>query len=417
MDSSELYVVEMRKNLTPKVLPINPAKANDPFYRYKMRQLIVQIVGKGKMIRTSLINLDDVSRDLQIPPDYIPNFFAKYIGATAKYDPKKPERERGSISGEYDAKELSDYLKKFVKIFVLCPNCEYPEFDYIPATKNVRMKCKSCGWKGDVRHLEMDEKFKRYVCNNPPPKPVKIITKPKTVGDGGNTKPSTSNASIAKDDWAGDTSKEAVKKRMEEMVPSSLISLVASGDGSANDDLSVSLKAYAKTHNADEVVAEISRMALFTGLDAPKLIALVFDGLLADLKTIGASVNTYKPVIAQYVTGVGKDGQVLFLNKFERLYDSEADATVKTGFISKIPNLLKLLNDSDLVDDEAIFAWHKLPVKSESGIAIRKAAGPFVTWLEEAESESDEDDSGDEESEEDDKSKQDDAIEDEIDAL
>ena len=68
-------------------------------------------------------------------------------------------------------------------------------------------------------------------------------------------------------------------------------------------------------------------------------------------------------------------------------------------------HVLKALYDNDVVDDEIILAWHGRPgtgkalgVLPADAEKVRKAAAPFVEWLEE---EAEEDDS-DEESEEED---------------
>jgi len=380
MESS--YVVEISKN-PPKELPINPLKANDPFYRYKTRQLVVQVVGKGKMIKTSMTNLNDVAADLQVPPDYIPHFFGKTIGATAKYDPTKPERERGSISGEYDVKELSEVLLKFVRSFVLCPSCNYPEFRYSPASKNVRIKCKSCGWKTDVGSMELNEKFKRYVINNPPPKPPKIA-KPQGTGERRGKKPATNGAQIVKDDWSGDTSKEAIKKRMDAMVPSNLQAMIASPDG-AEANLVDIIKKYASSHKPDEILAEINRLATSVGMDNNKRTELIVDSLLFDLKSIGPQIAANKIVIEKLITDV-KGQQEIFLDALENLFLKEQQSEIKAIFKAKFKDVLYLLHNEDLLDDEVVFKWHNKQ-KGPDGKDLRAAVASFVTWLKEAEEE------------------------------
>ena len=54
------------------------------FDRYKMRQLQVQVVGKGKMIHTNLLNVDDVAKDLKTEPSYIGAWFGYEFGAQSK---------------------------------------------------------------------------------------------------------------------------------------------------------------------------------------------------------------------------------------------------------------------------------------------------------------------------------------------
>jgi len=335
MDSTVSYVIATAGKAAPKELPIDPQKFNDVFYRYKMRQLIVQIVGKGKMIKTTMLNLNDVATDLKVPADYIPHFLAKNIGATAHYDEKKPERERGSISGSHSCQELSDWLKKFVKCFVMCPNCGYPEFQYnpvgtagksaesgAPGAKNIKVKCMSCGWKSDVKAMELNDKFRRYILNHPPPKPVAMI---KPVVEKSSKTAKDGNKSASSDGWATDTSKEAVKQRMEKMVPQNLQALVAAAEG---NDMTFSqiLKNYMSTgpHKPEEVVNEVARITSQGGLDAEKRTQMIVDGLFSDLKTFGVEMVKNKAVVEKWVTEV-KGQQVLFLAGIEALYEKEED--------------------------------------------------------------------------------------------
>jgi len=372
------------------------------------------------MIKTAMTKLDDVAADLQVPADYIPHFFGKTIGATAKYDATKPERERGSISGEYDVKELSDVLLKFVKAFVLCPGCSYPEFRYSPASKNVRIKCKSCGYKADVAHMELNDKFKRYVINNPPPKPPKIA-KPQGTGERRGKKPATNGTQIGKDDWTGDTSKEAVKKRMDAMVPSNLQAMIASPDGSEANIVDI-VKQYASSHKPDETEAEIGRLALSFNLENNKRTELIVEALLFDLKSIGSQITTNKTIIRKLVTNV-KAQQEVFLDALENLYLKVQQLDVKTIFKNKFKDVLYLLHNEDLLDDEVVFKWHNKQ-KGQDGKDLREAVASFVIWLKEAEEEDSEEEDGEEEGaavasgkKVEDPKKNEASIDDEIDAL
>eukprot|EP01090_Pellita_catalonica_P020191 TRINITY_DN70_c0_g1_i1.p1 TRINITY_DN70_c0_g1~~TRINITY_DN70_c0_g1_i1.p1 ORF type:complete len:420 (-),score=85.17 TRINITY_DN70_c0_g1_i1:1597-2856(-) len=415
-----LYVVESRKNASPKVLPIDTDKADDQFYRYKMRQLLVQVVGKGKMIRTAMLNLDDVAHDLQVPPDYIPNYFGKTIGATAKYDRKKPARERGSISGEYDIPELSSTLLKFITCFVLCKKCKYPEYQYMPVKKNVRVKCKSCGYKTDVHRMDLDERFKRYVVNHPPPKPVPL--KKKSSGKKGADKAvskavtkATANAnpskksSIKKQDWS-DVSEEAVKNRMDAMVPSNLQGLVDAGDEDDRVKYAAVLSKYAANHSAEEIIAELSRMKELYGMSDVLLGSVVCGGLFSSSPTLFYdNLQKYSAVLQKHVTS--ENGQVEFLRNFEA-----ALAAMKTPpkkFFTAAPGVFQYATDEDILDDESFLVWFE----SESLCApLRKAVGPFIDWLKDAEEGSSEEDSADK-SEEEKEPEKTVTIEDELDAL
>eukprot|EP01115_Flamella_aegyptia_P005831 TRINITY_DN24587_c0_g1_i1.p1 TRINITY_DN24587_c0_g1~~TRINITY_DN24587_c0_g1_i1.p1 ORF type:complete len:123 (+),score=28.09 TRINITY_DN24587_c0_g1_i1:196-564(+) len=105
------YVIPIGKD-KPKIITLVP---NDPGSRYKTRQLQIQVVGKSKMIKTFLVNILDVSKDMQVPPSWIGTFMGYEIGAQAKFDAKKPERQQAHITGEHEVKDLSAILQKNLK--------------------------------------------------------------------------------------------------------------------------------------------------------------------------------------------------------------------------------------------------------------------------------------------------------------
>jgi hypothetical protein len=123
MDNKSFFVVNCgAKKVESK--KVNIDGSDDMFYRYKVNQLLIQVVGKGKMIKTMFLNNDEVARGLHLMPEYIPAYMGYEIGAQFKYENKKPERERAHISGEYTTAVLSDVLTKLIKEVVLCKHCK-----------------------------------------------------------------------------------------------------------------------------------------------------------------------------------------------------------------------------------------------------------------------------------------------------
>lgn len=73
-------------------------------------------------------------------------YFGYELGASSKYDAKKSDRERASISGEYDTQQLSLLMKKFVREIVQCPNCHLPEITLSldKKTSDITCRCSRC---------------------------------------------------------------------------------------------------------------------------------------------------------------------------------------------------------------------------------------------------------------------------------
>jgi len=165
MDKTPKYVVKTSgsEKLTPKLLNIDGSE--DPFYRYKMRQLYVQVVGKGKMIKTNILNVDDVAKDLKVAPSYLTAYLGYEIGAQFKYDAKKPDRQKAYISGDLDAASLTQHMKKFITELVLCRYCNLPEITMFVKGTEISTSCRSCGGKAVLDNLR--EKFSQYVLNHP----------------------------------------------------------------------------------------------------------------------------------------------------------------------------------------------------------------------------------------------------------
>ncbi len=132
------------------------------------------------MIKTVLVNILDVAKDMQVPPSCITinkpvlslrysdigTFMGYESAAQAKWDAAKPERQQAYISGEHDTKDLSRIMVQFITEVVLCPICGLPELLINFEGKKVMGKCRACGGNSELPIT--NEKFKRYIINHPP---------------------------------------------------------------------------------------------------------------------------------------------------------------------------------------------------------------------------------------------------------
>lgn len=139
-------------------------EVQDEFYRYKMPKMNAKVEGKGNGRKTILPNMTEVAKALKVPPAYPTKFFGCELGSMAIIDDKK---DRYGINGEHGVEDLRNLLDKYIKKYVLCYRCEYPELvtRIKKSNKQYVGTCGACGWSGP---LDNAHKLITYVMKNPP---------------------------------------------------------------------------------------------------------------------------------------------------------------------------------------------------------------------------------------------------------
>lgn len=122
-------------------------EVSDNFYRYKMEKLVTKVEGKGNGIKTVVVNLVNVAKQLSRDPNYVIKYFAFELGAQTNTDPKD---DRWIINGAHEAAKLQDLLDGFIKKFVLCRGCSNPETVVNIKDPRIILDCKACGHRTDV---------------------------------------------------------------------------------------------------------------------------------------------------------------------------------------------------------------------------------------------------------------------------
>lgn len=129
----------------------------DVNYRYKMPGLIIKLEGRksGGSSRTNLVNLQELSRSLKVPPIYILKFMGYELGTSAK-------EWKGNyiINGVYEPEEIKDLLKLFIERHVLCSNCSLPELMISPKRGRLLSRCSACG---DIGILKQEDKLVKFI--------------------------------------------------------------------------------------------------------------------------------------------------------------------------------------------------------------------------------------------------------------
>lgn len=142
---------------------VNIGGGDDQFNRYKMPPVIGKVEGRGNGIKTRIVNCYEVARALHRPPGYVCKFFGCELGAQTKIDDAAGVY---IVNGSFNQAVLSETLQNFIKMFVLCGNCNLPETDLkIKKNGDIKQACNACGAE---TMCDMQHKLCTYITNNPP---------------------------------------------------------------------------------------------------------------------------------------------------------------------------------------------------------------------------------------------------------
>lgn len=129
----------------------------DPEYRYKISSPVISVGGKKGNRTTLFENSDYYSEKLNVPSSFIGKYIGNKISCPSSID---KEKKCLSWKGEYTREQIETYLKDFIKIYVLCSNCDYPETDmYLDDKKYLGLMCRSCGSSSLIETKYMDKTY------------------------------------------------------------------------------------------------------------------------------------------------------------------------------------------------------------------------------------------------------------------
>ncbi|WPK27717.1 hypothetical protein PUMCH_005114 [Australozyma saopauloensis] len=386
----------------------------DPFYRYKMPTIQAKVEGRGNGIKTAIPNLSEVARALGRPPAYVVKYFGYELGAQTAF---KEEDDRYLVNGSHQQNELQDSLDGFIAKFVLCGACKNPETQIQIKGKGLLQKdCKACGRVTDV---DVRHKLSSYILKNPPPSTGKkaatatanVVGGGKSISDiaqnadgsesavGGDdaddgedalTKKINAEAAalsaqtveVADDDWAVDMSKEAIEARARELEGLTLNDTQAKLTEFGEWLLQESHESKDDLPSDVEIYRKIVEMELLEVAD----VVLVLAQVLFDENVI-EQIEEHNGLLAKLIND-NASFEKAFLGGLERFLGLE-----KPALIPQTPKILVKLYDKELLSEDIILSWgskvSKKYVPKDVSKKVRKAAKPFITWLQEADEESD----------------------------
>jgi translation initiation factor 5 len=410
---------------------------SDPFYRYKMERLQTKIEGKGNGIKTVVVNLTSVAQSLARPGSYLIKYFGFELGAQTNLDPAD---DRWIINGAHEANKLQELLDGFISKFVLCKKCKNPETDVHIKDGRIMLDCKACGQRSEV---DLRLKLSGFMLKNVPKKTKKDKAERRAArkakqngkgeenGSGGDdnsdqaspmaddkgiesdddalTRKIKSEAHVLEnkqvevkdDDWAVDMSEEAVKARQQQLPGEFKQKLVLNGDdedeegeGGGNtvyDQLGTWIMEEAETkggvNNVDDIDIYVKAKEL--GIESKHRTVLVLVQTVFD-ENICTQIGKRAPMLKRIVTS--ERHEKALLGGTERLIGTLSEE--HPDVYEKVVKILQLYYHHDLISEEVATKWgskaSKKYVDLSTSKKVRKAAEPFIKWLQEAEEESDE---------------------------
>ncbi|KAK5946794.1 eukaryotic translation initiation factor 5 [Knufia obscura] len=410
----------------------------DPFYRYKMERIQSKIEGKGNGIKTVVANLPSVAQSLARPPSYVIKYFGFELGAQTNTNPKD---DRWIINGAHQSDKLQESLDGFINRFVLCKDCKNPETEFVIKDGRILLDCKACGQRTnvDIRH-----KLSGFILKNEPKggkkgkkekmsrrDRAKLEAQENGSVNGTDRSPHESNSdkdldddeAVAagsddeftkqieegakgisaadgddkEDEWAVDTSAEAVAARAKELPADLKRSLAFDEDDDEENGFSVydqlgtwideQAKEKGNVSKVDDV--EIYKKAAELGIESKyKTLTVLAQTIFDD--NIVAQIPKRASMLSKMI-GESEKHQKAFLGGIERFVGND-----HKDLIPKVPQILMTLYQSDVINEEVAKPWGTKASKKYVDIAtsrkVRQAAEPFLKWLEEADSEDEESD-------------------------
>jgi len=422
---------------------------DDVFYRYKMHPVQSKIEGKGNGIKTVIPNILDIGHDLGRPPIYITKFFGFELGAQAKVVGDGPT-QRHIVNGAHDKDKLQDLLDVFINKFVLCGECKNPETALIIKNQHVLRECKACGKRTEIdkghklssfivksppggvagsatNGKKGSKKSRKGKHSNPPANAGEDEANGNGDSpggsDGGDDEETMGTLNVATadlvepetklgdDEWGVDTSAEAVQARQRALEDAmGKVSLgtptgedeededdpFANGADNAYDQLGTWIQEQQKETSEIPDDVEIYKKALDLGIEGKSktLTVLVQCVFTEDIvKEISKRAALFHKV---FISVKGADSQMIGEN-------SKAEKNVLGGLerfiglthpdlLPQVPKILLQFYNGDILSEEALLKWGGKKgssrfVDKEVSKKVRKAAVPFLKWLEEAEEE------------------------------
>ncbi|XP_028785516.1 eukaryotic translation initiation factor 5-like [Neltuma alba] len=432
---------------------IGAGNSDDAFYRYKMPKMITKIEGRGNGIKTNIVNMVDIAKALARPASYTTKYFGCELGAQSKFDEKAgTSHVNGAHDTAKLAGLLENFIKKYVQCYgcgnpeteimitksqmiqLKCAACGFvSDVDMRDKLttfiiKNPPESKKGSKDKKAMRRAEK-ERLKEGEAADEELKKLKKEGKKKgsSSSKDGTTKSKKKSTGSDEDraspthgqvheeprveeeedhdvQWQTDTSLEAARQRIQEQLSAVTADMVMLSTEEPEKKAKAANKVNGGSENGTSMsyrsLVEEVKSALQKGVSAKELqhhlaslsassqekMSALFEALLSGVeKGFTKEVVKKRSYLAAAVAGE-EGSQMLLLHAVEDFCCKGSSNALK-----EVALVLKALYDADVLEEEHIVQWYQKGLKGDSKDSkIWKNAQPFIEWLQNAESESEE---------------------------
>ncbi|KAE8653883.1 Eukaryotic translation initiation factor 5 [Hibiscus syriacus] len=374
---------------------IGASNSDDAFYRYKMPKMITKIEGRGNGIKTNVVNMVEIAKALARPASYATKYFGCELGAQSKFDERT-----GTSHNPPEAKKSSKDKK---------------------AMRRAEKERLKEGEAADEELKKIKKESKKKSSSTTTLKaaaPKSAVTKKKGKNSDEDYSPEQSqadeNEAASGDDdyvqWQTDTSLEAAKQRIQEQlsaVTADMVMLTTSEEKkrSVKKSPEHDVKAPENVVSAHEkLVNEIkehliqgssptqlkSFLGSLSGASSKEISDALFTALFDDVgKGFAKEVTKKKNYLAAAAAAAAtkEEGwQMMLLHSIESFCGNASPDAAK-----EVALVIKVLYDDDILEEEFIMEWYQKGIDgSNKSSQIWKNVKPFIEWLQNAESESEE---------------------------
>ena len=433
---------------------IGAANSDDAFYRYKMPKMITKIEGRGNGIKTNIVNMVDIAKALARPASYTTKYFGCELGAQSKFDEKTgTSHVNGAHDTAKLAGLLENFIKKYVQCYgcgnpetdivitknqmiqLKCAACGFvsdvdmrdklttfilknpPEVKKGSKDKKAMRRAEKERLKegevADEDQKKLKKEGKKKGSSSLKDGTTKSTSSKKKAGGSDEDRTSPTHSQIdekeARDEdddvqWQTDTSIDAARQRVREQLSAVTADMVVlstnepekkkkaaskGSDGSENDN-SVNYVALVGKVKADlkkgvaakELQSHLAALPASAQEKMNALFEALFDGAK---KGFAKEAIKKKSYLAAAVAG-DEGSQLVLLRAVEEFcFKSTSNA------LKEVALILKALYDADVLEEEPTVQWYSRGLKGDKKDSqIWKNAQPFIDWLQNAESESEE---------------------------